>query len=171
VGGVWDRRWLRRAWGGTAVTLLLAGVLAWPLLAYLRANPGAEIRIDELSTPLIAARQGDFSLLWANIKGGLAIFTFAGDTAWRYNIPERPLLGPVMGGLFYLGVGLALWQVAGGRWQVRGCGGTERPSGLRGRAHLVGGWPGPGAHHRAGAEHDSGDGDAAGGLPAGGGGD
>jgi hypothetical protein len=125
VGGVWDRRWLRRAWAGTAVTLLVAAVLAWPLLAYLRANPGAEIRIDELSTPLIAARQGDFALLWGNIKGGLAIFTVAGDTAWRYNIPERPLLGPVMGGLFYLGVGLALWQVAGGRWQVRGWAGPN----------------------------------------------
>lgn len=125
VGGVWDRRWLRRAWAGTAVTLLIAAVLAWPLVAYLRANPGAEIRIDELSTPLIAARQGDFALLWANIKGGLAIFTVAGDTAWRYNIPERPFLGPVMGGLFYLGVGLALWQVAGGKWQVRGMAGEN----------------------------------------------
>jgi hypothetical protein len=120
VGGVWDRRWLRRAWGGTAVTLLLAAVLAWPLLAYLRANPGAEIRIDELSMPLIAVRQGDFSLLWTNIKGGLSIFTIAGDTTWRYNIPERPLLGPVMGGLFYLGIGVALWRIFRGKGELVG---------------------------------------------------
>ena len=120
VGSLWQRGWLRRAWLGTAVTLLVAGLVAWPLLAYLRANPTAEVRIDELSVPLTAVLQGDFSLLWANIKGGLAIFTVAGDTAWRYNIPERPLLGPVMGGLFYLGIGLALWQVASGRSQVRG---------------------------------------------------
>lgn len=120
VGGVWDRRWLRRAWGRTAVTLLLAAVLAWPLLAYLRANPGAEIRIDELSMPLIAARQGDFSLLWTNIKGGLSIFTIAGDTTWRYNIPERPLLGAVMGGLFYLGIGVALWRIFRGKGELVG---------------------------------------------------
>lgn len=125
VGGVWDRRWLKQAWVGTAVTLLFAGVLAWPLFAYLQANPGAEIRIDELRAPLNAALQGDFALLWANIKGGLAIFTFAGDTAWRYNIPERPLLGPVIGALFYLGIGVALWQVAGGKWQVRGMAGEN----------------------------------------------
>ncbi|MBK7894622.1 MAG: hypothetical protein IPJ90_06995 [Anaerolineaceae bacterium] len=120
LGGVWQRGWLRRVWPGVAVTLLVAGIIAWPLVAYLRANPEAEVRIDELSAPLTAVLQGDFSLLWANLKSGLAIFTVAGDTAWRYNIPERPLLGPVMGGLFYVGIGVALWQVASGRWQVRG---------------------------------------------------
>ncbi len=120
VGSLWQRGWLRRAWLGTAVTLLLAGLIAWPLAAYLQANPSAEVRIDELSVPLTAVLQGDFSLLWTNIKGGLAIFTVAGDTAWRYNLPGRPLLGPIMGGLFYLGIGLALWQVASGRSQVRG---------------------------------------------------
>ncbi|MBK8905106.1 MAG: glycosyltransferase family 39 protein [Anaerolineaceae bacterium] len=120
VGGLWDRRWLKRAWRGTAVPLLIAGILAWPLFAYLRANPGAEIRIDELRAPLTAALQGDFSLLWANIKGGLAIFTIAGDMAWRYNIPERPLLGPVMGGLFYLGIGVALWRIFRGKGELVG---------------------------------------------------
>ena len=127
LGGVWQRGWLRRVWPGTAVTLLVAGVIAWPLVAYLRANPGAEIRIDELSAPLTAVLQGDFSLLWANLKGGLAIFTVAGDTAWRYNIAERPLLGPIMGALFYVGISLAVWRVASGEWRV------EKLSGANGR--------------------------------------
>ncbi len=111
LGGLWQRTWLRRAWPGTVRVLLLAALLAWPLFAYLQANPTAEVRIDELSAPLTAVLQGNFSPLWANIKGGLAIFTFAGDTAWRYNIPQRPLLGPIMGLLFYLGIGLAVWRL------------------------------------------------------------
>ncbi|WP_420628367.1 ArnT family glycosyltransferase [Candidatus Leptofilum sp.] len=120
MGGLWERSWMWGVWPGTLLMLLVAGLLAWPLFAYLQANPTAELRIDELSVPLTAVRQGDFSLLWANIKGGLAIFTVAGDTAWRYNIPERPLLGPIMGGLFYLGVGLALWQIFRGKGEVMG---------------------------------------------------
>ncbi|MAT96069.1 MAG: hypothetical protein CL608_02915 [Anaerolineaceae bacterium] len=111
LGSLWQRNWLRQALPGTVVVLLVAGVMALPLFAYLRANPAAEVRIDELSKPLTAVLQGDFSLLWSNIKGGLAIFTFAGDSAWRYNIPRRPLLEPIMGLLYYLGVGLAVWQL------------------------------------------------------------
>ena len=114
LGGLLDRNWLRRIWPGTVLMLLVAGLLAWPLFAYLLANPTAEVRIDELSKPLTVVLQGNFSLLWANIKGGLAIFTFAGDTAWRYNIPQRPLLGPIMSILFYLGIGLTVWRVARG---------------------------------------------------------
>lgn len=111
LGGLVDRHWLRRVWSGTAGLLAVAGAVAAPLFVYLRANPEAEIRIGELSAPLTAVLQGDFSLLWANIKAGLAIFTIAGDPTWRYNIPERPLLGPVLGVLFYAGVVLAVWQL------------------------------------------------------------
>ena len=103
LGGLIERRWLKRVWPGTAAVLLIAGGIAAPLFAYLRANPEAEIRIGELSEPLTAVLQGDFSLLWHNIREGLAIFTVAGDMTWRYNIPGRPLLGPLLGLLFYGG--------------------------------------------------------------------
>lgn len=112
IGGLMSRRWLQKSWPGTLLMLLVAGAVAWPLFAYLQANPAAEVRIDELSVPLTAAWQGDFSLLWQNVKSGLAIFTVTGDTAWRYNIAGRPLLSPLWGILFYGGLLLAVWRIA-----------------------------------------------------------
>ncbi len=114
LGGLADRDWLQRVWPGTVGLLAVAGGAAAPLFIYLRANPEAEIRIGELSEPITALFRGDFSLLWSNVKAGLAILTVTGDTAWRYNIPGRPLLGPVLGLLFYAGIVLAIWQVIRG---------------------------------------------------------
>lgn len=80
-------------------------------------NPGLEVRIDELSAPLDAAAAGDFAPLWANARGALRLFTIEGDQTWRYNIPGKPLLGPVMGALFYAGLLVAGWL------SIRGLGG------------------------------------------------
>ena len=101
----------RKSWRGLLLMLLVAGIVALPLLLYLRANPTVEVRIAELSAPLTAVATGDFSGLWQNVLGGLKIISIVGDTAWRYNIPERPLLPPIMSLLFWLGVIIALWFV------------------------------------------------------------
>lgn len=101
----------RRIWQGTVGMLALAGLIGLPLFWYLRTNPEAEIRIRELSGPLTAVTQGDYSQLWDNIRGGLLALSLAGDTAWRYNIPGRPFLGPVMSILFYAGLVVAGWYV------------------------------------------------------------
>jgi hypothetical protein len=111
LGALLDRAWLRQAWLPTTLLLAVAGGLAAPLFTYLRNNPTAEFRIQELNKPITAALQGDFSLLWLNIKSGLAIFTVLGDTTWRYNISERPLLTPLFGILFYGGLAIALWRL------------------------------------------------------------
>ena len=101
----------RKSWRGTVLMLLVAGVVALPLLFYLRANPTVEVRIAELSAPLTAVSRGDFSGLWQNILGGVKIISFVGDTTWRYNIPERPLLQSAMSILFWIGFMLAIWYV------------------------------------------------------------
>jgi len=96
------------------LTLAVAAAVAAPLFLYLAGHPGLEVRIDELSAPLQAAAAGDFAPLWANARGALRLFTFEGDDAWRYNIPGKPFLGPVMGTLFYLGLVVAAWSAVRG---------------------------------------------------------
>ncbi len=105
--------WLARReapWRGTALMLLLAGLVGLPLFAYLLNNPQAEVRIGQLAGPLRTALEGDFAPLLGNAVNGLGIFTVQGDSQWRYNITGKPLLGPVMGLLFYAGVGIALFK-------------------------------------------------------------
>lgn len=103
-----ERR-LRRLFGGTALALAVAALVAAPLFFYLANHPGLEVRIDELSAPLRAAADGDFAPLWANAAGALRLFTTEGDQTWRYNIPGKPFLGPIMGALFYAGLLVAGW--------------------------------------------------------------
>ena len=98
-----------KSWRGVLLMLLIAGVIGLPLFFYLQNNPLAEIRIGELSGPLTAVFNGDFSELGQNIIGGLKIISFVGDSAWRYNIAERPLLQPIMSILFWAGLIAAVW--------------------------------------------------------------
>ncbi|MCA9986644.1 MAG: hypothetical protein KDE59_20185, partial [Anaerolineales bacterium] len=91
------------------LTLLPAGLIGWPLWRYLQLNPAAEARLGQLSAPLRAAGQGDFSLLWQSLRGSLALFSLAGDGVWRYNLAGRPWLGPTASLLFVVGLLLAFW--------------------------------------------------------------
>jgi hypothetical protein len=113
-GGLPTRRYKQRALAGLGLTLMVAALVAAPLLLYLAGNPNLEVRIDELSAPLKAAAGGDFALLWANARGALRLFTIEGDQTWRYNIPGKPWLGPVMGALFYGGLLVAGWLAVRG---------------------------------------------------------
>lgn len=105
-----DRRQWQDAWRGTAVSLLIALLVGLPLFIYLWQNPTAEVRITELSGPLVALRDGDWRPLWQNVVGSLRLFTVEGDPTWRYNVAGRPLLNPLLGALFYTGVLMAGWQ-------------------------------------------------------------
>lgn len=115
-----DRTLARRKMTGTVLMLLVAGLIALPLFNFL-AETGAEQRLDQLRGPIDAALQGDFGRILDNIRGGLRVLTIEGESgpiAWRYNVPGRPLLNPLVGMLFYLGLlvavvfGLKLDQLA-----------------------------------------------------------
>jgi 4-amino-4-deoxy-L-arabinose transferase-like glycosyltransferase len=97
-------------WQGIVVLLLIAGLVAVPLIHFLVTHPEAEQRIEQLSEPLERAAQGDFSGLWRNVTRTLRTFTLRGDPMWRYNVAGRPLLDPASGLLFYVGILISLWR-------------------------------------------------------------
>ncbi|MFW6070261.1 MAG: hypothetical protein ACOC9X_04360 [bacterium] len=110
LGYLW---WLRRPapWRRMALMLGGAALVGLPLFFYLYNHPQAEVRVAQLAGPLQAALRGEWGPLLDNVARGAGMVTVSGDGQWRYNIAGRPLLGPVMGALFYVGVGLALFRV------------------------------------------------------------
>ena len=104
------RSLFHQQWLGIVLLLLVAALVAAPLVHFLVTHPGAEQRLGQLGAPLREATQGDFSGLWRNLSRSLPMFTFQGDPLWLYNIPSRPLLDPVSGALFYAGILVCLWH-------------------------------------------------------------
>lgn len=102
---------IRRVWPGLLVMLVVGMAVAVPLFVYLRAHPGAEVRIDELFSPVDALLGGDPGPLLRNVRAGLGMITISGDDLWLYNIPGRPLLRRVMSLFFYLGISVATISV------------------------------------------------------------
>ncbi len=111
---VFYRPLFNKAWRGTILMLFVGALIALPLITFLLANPSAETRLAQLSLPLTSASNGDLRPLLKNTKAGLRTLTIEGDSQWRYNIPGRPILAPILALLFYIGLGLALWQVFSG---------------------------------------------------------
>ncbi|MBK8984557.1 MAG: glycosyltransferase family 39 protein [Chloroflexi bacterium] len=99
----------RRHWPGFALLLATAVFLAVPLIVTLRQQPESEARVAELALPLVEAQIGNFAPIWQYTLTTLSMFHNSGDPEWLYNIPQRPIFGPVGAGLFWLGVALAGW--------------------------------------------------------------
>lgn len=111
---LFDRPLFSQIWPGTALMLLVAALVAAPLLIFLATNPGAEVRLDQLAGPLEEAVRGDWERLLANTAASLRLLTFEGDTLSRYNIPGRPFLSTPMALLFIVGLCLAGWWLIDG---------------------------------------------------------
>lgn len=92
--------------------LLMAGValfMAIPLAITLTQQPESEGRVVELAVPLVEARAGNFQPLVQHVKRTLNMFHSDGDEEWLYNIPGRPIFGPLTAAFFWIGVAIAAW--------------------------------------------------------------
>jgi len=103
-GLIFQRTALQKYWRGVMVTLCTAAALAIPLFLYLRAHPELTERLQQLSEPLDELQRGNIAPLWQSTRATLGMFSFDGEGRWTYGIPSRPILGPVSGALFYLGL-------------------------------------------------------------------
>ncbi len=107
---IFERKMLREQWRKPLIVILVAGIIGAPLFYHL-ATTGAEARLGQLDGPIEAARAGDFSKLWENVQSGAKILTVQGESgpiSLRYNLPGRPLLTPIIGILFYIGLVIAI---------------------------------------------------------------
>lgn len=107
---LFQRPLFKRNWKGFVVMGVVAAVLALPLIITLGQQPESEARVAELAVPLVEARQGNFEPLGEHIIRTLSMFHNDGDDEWLYNIPFRPVFGPVGAVFFWLGVIIALRQ-------------------------------------------------------------
>ena len=100
---------LRRSRRGLLVMAGVAALVALPLTLAIAAQPAAEARVGELALPLTEALAGDFGRLLDHAAAALLLPHAAGDPEWLYNVPGRPLFGPVVAVAFWLGVALTGW--------------------------------------------------------------
>ncbi len=107
---IFQRDLFKRAWRGIIVLIIVAEVIAAPLLIYATLHPN----IDNLPSLGASQYDPDQSLLdriGSNLPIVLGQFTFAGDTALEFNSPGRPIFEPITAILFVLGIVLAVWRV------------------------------------------------------------
>ena len=99
---------LKWHWLVAVLGLLLA--LA-PVLQFAIRSP--ELFFERANTASIFVKRDEPNLgvaLWNNTQKHLQMFNVRGDANGRHNLPNAPMLDPVMGILFVLGFGLALWR-------------------------------------------------------------
>lgn len=99
---------LKRVWRPTLILLLTAALVGLPLFLLLRANPELESRIEQLGGALQALERGNWQPLIENLKANAPMLFWTADPRWLYNIAGRPLLEPLLAGLFLIGVVVAL---------------------------------------------------------------
>jgi 4-amino-4-deoxy-L-arabinose transferase-like glycosyltransferase len=116
---VFKRTVFKRSWCGLLVAFGLAALLAAPLAITLLRQPESEARVEELAVPLVAARNGDYGPLGDHVGRTLGMFHVTGDDEWLYNIPFRPVFGPVGAAFFWTGVIVSIWYAARPIWRAR----------------------------------------------------
>ncbi len=96
-----------------ALTVLAAAVVFAPFGIYFMYHPDLffeRVKVVNLFNP--AMNRGDFwGTLWWAIRGNLGGFGFVGEQHWLGNLPGRPIFGPIMAALFWLGVALCLARI------------------------------------------------------------
>jgi hypothetical protein len=109
--GVFHRPVLRERWRGVVMGAGVALLVALPFFWYLRANPAADqFEFLDFNRPLAALESGDPQPAVETTRATLGMFFVAGDPLMFDNVPGRPVFDRVNGGLFVVGVLVALWR-------------------------------------------------------------
>ncbi|MEM7345343.1 MAG: glycosyltransferase family 39 protein [Chloroflexota bacterium] len=105
------RRIERTHWVGIVVLFALWGAIFAPLaLFYTQNSDDFALRYSQV-TNIPYALNGDFGPLFTNTIRTLGMFTFFGDVTDRHNLDGRPVFDWVNGLIFYVGLGITVWQL------------------------------------------------------------
>jgi len=108
-------RW-RRAVPGLLIAVVLAALVAGPMLVHYVHHPedfnNPQRIVSIFSQRLPTGSAGPY--LRSNLLSTLLMFHLKGDANWRHNLPGAPLLDPLTGVLFLVGLGAAVLMLRGG---------------------------------------------------------
>jgi 4-amino-4-deoxy-L-arabinose transferase-like glycosyltransferase len=107
---IFHRERLKNRWWGLLLYFGLAALISGPMFLFLRANPDAEQRYQQLSGLIGTFGEGNLLPFIAGARQTLTMFILKGDPEWYYNIADRPFFPLPVALLFFLGVVLALWR-------------------------------------------------------------
>ncbi len=89
----------------SGVVIGTAALVLAPLARYWFTHPGSFlIRAQQVAAD-------NWSEVWSGMIACLRMLFVEGDPYVRFNLPGRPLFGPVVAGLFLLGLGIGLWHL------------------------------------------------------------
>ena len=89
----------------SAVFTATAALVLAPLARYWVTHPGSFLtRAQQVAAD-------DWSEVWRGLLACLRMLFLEGDPYIRFNLPGRPLFGPVVAGLFFLGLCIGVWRL------------------------------------------------------------
>jgi len=106
-----QRAVLRSARRSVLGYMVVAIIVATPLVVYLNTAPAIDMRFDMLTGNIDAARLGNFGPVLRTTLQTLGMFVWRGDAQWHYNVAGTPVFDPLASVLFIVGVLIALWRV------------------------------------------------------------
>ncbi len=106
-----ERGFLRLNWQGLVLFTTLYVLTSAPLGFTYYKNPFTFLNRSQQVSILhdIEMAQGELEPLWSSIEQHLQMFHVSGDRNPRHNLPGEPMLDPITGAFFLLGLAWALW--------------------------------------------------------------
>lgn len=101
------RSTFKRVWRGLLLFVVVAELIATPLLIYATLNPDVD-NLPSFGTSYYDPEQTLLDRVGENLPIVLGQFTTAGDNAWEFNLPGRPIFEPIAAILFVAGISVAL---------------------------------------------------------------
>ncbi|MBN1595497.1 glycosyltransferase family 39 protein [candidate division FCPU426 bacterium] len=108
----WDRRFLKEHWQGLLIFLAVSLAVFAPL-GYFALTEKHRFFARNHQVLIFNHVQPEqaLSALWRNVKTTLLMFNYFGDCNGRHNLPEEPMLSPLAGLFFGLGLIWSLTQI------------------------------------------------------------